>query len=959
MEKLRAKADSQKTLADTSKIVRMGMANRGHSLDINDKAVLRGCLDTLQDSISVRSVAGMSERLETIARKMGLKFNHHNTTFYISTETFYVEVRMDGEGAVLETKIHHQSVERSAGSHHLEQAAPEISECLSKGDFAKFTEHLKGLMAVYAIPNCSALDKARAWQALYHLERDLERLGRQGWSQDLGQLIQTGSLGVVQSRAGGIPMRLVYFLPPYELIKPETGSLMPLTSSLLKEGELGFSATLALRPSTEPYLLPLSSLVQGQDWFPLTKSNAVPMPAHPSLSLEKPLPMSWALVAQIASITGVEWLDKAHNSPLLSLITRQASNNALDPANNRGLFVTLPDQQHCYFMTETPALTGQLVSYVPFRHPQQVPAIIEVLRTQAQFNTLISSCVRTNSLEDVDTSVMMEATCLDPLCKALSITFEHPTEEVIATAELDLSNVVAPRCRVYSSSVALCPEETADRVLQASLSIPVTMRTVINRMRGENKNGREDGSTVGVGGHSNGFTGSGDVDGGQDTKMGGLANKFKMSPGRGAPLVGTPAVCDPGGPGGGLKIEPMDTSSTDPSPESLNRDGLQAASLPGARTPPKKASSSCDSTFRHPSNLTTGATEKEKVAGKSENRRRSDSKPELGEGGEVGGLSVSLTRGPLSDNANKPAKKEATLSSLTGSISSKDRGGSSVRPNVSITPISDSSVTIGDTESSKNRGVATTGIEIIPLGAALTTGAGSQLKSKVRDLKRSLSEDDKRRLDKKEKRKREEKARAAHAAGSGEPGRSRLLGVIERLGGGGEQGIEITPASVGKERAVEPNVEISLDRLKNRGEKGDKPKLKLTIKTGTAGAHGHERMVSPNRLDNNFQIPKLKAESPTTNRKERSPSTSPKHSKPSKITERFITDPSRRAEDRKRSSEGSSSLALHIVKSPTTNPSPTTLSPLTEGLLEDTGVLLQWLFNAVSLLHCGQGRASS
>ena len=122
--------------------------------------------------------------------------------------------------------------------------------------------------------------------------------------------------------------------------------------------------------------------------------------------------------------------------------------------------------------------------------------------------------------------------------------------------------------------------------------------------------------------------------------------------------------------------------------------------------------------------------------------------------------------------------------------SSKDRGGSSVRPNVSITPISDSSVTIGDSESSKNRGVATTGIEIIPLGAALTTGAGSQLKSKVpfhlriflieakdvlvivmsikvRDLKRSLSEDDKRRLDKKEKRKREEKARAAHAAGVG------------------------------------------------------------------------------------------------------------------------------------------------------------------------------------------------
>ena len=54
---------------------------------------------------------------------------------------------------------------------------------------------------------------------------------------------------------------------------------------------------------------------------------------------------------------------------------------------------------------------------------------------------------------------------------------------------------------------------------------------------------------------------------------------------------------------------------------------------------------------------------------------------------------------------------------------------------------------------------------------------------------------------------------------------------------------------------VDENLLIfSLIRLKTRGEKGDKPKLKLTIKTGTAGAHGHERMVSPNRLDSNFQV---------------------------------------------------------------------------------------------------------
>jgi len=570
MERIRAKADSQKSLADTSKIVRMGMANRGHSLDINDKAVLRGCLDTLQDSISVRSVAGMSERLETIARKMGLKFNHHNTTFYISTETFYLEVRMDGEGGVVDTKIHHQSVERTATSHHLEQSSPEIAACLGQGDFTQFTEHLEGLIKVYDIPNCSALDKGRAWQALYHLERDLERVGGRAWAQDLPAALLQG-VGAVQPRAGGRPLRLTYFLPPYELLSPASAAApAAATAASLRDGALGYSATLALRPSAEPFLLPLASLLQGQDWLQVSKASAVALPAHPSLELAAPLPMSWQLASRLATVAGVEWLKAEDNTPLLSLLTRQASGGALDPANHRGLFVTLPDQQHCYFLTETAALQGQLVSHVPFRHPNQVPAIVALLRAQAQFNTLIASCVRTNSLEDVDTSVMMEVTCLDPLCKSLSITFEHPVEEGIATAEVDLREVGKPRCRVYSSSVAQCPEETADRVVQRSLSIPVTMRTIIHRLRGEARGAREE-----AGGHA---------------KAEVAEHKPQATKVRAAP---SSAACDPGG---GVKAEPMDTSEA-AQQESLNRDGPQATSQPGAQTLPARPTAA-EATFR-------------------------------------------------------------------------------------------------------------------------------------------------------------------------------------------------------------------------------------------------------------------------------------------------------------------------------------------------------------------------
>ena len=36
------------------------------------------------------------------------------------------------------------------------------------------------------------------------------------------------------------------------------------------------------------------------------------------------------------------------------------------------IFQTLPDQQHCYFLSDRASLKGILVSSIPFRHPSQV-----------------------------------------------------------------------------------------------------------------------------------------------------------------------------------------------------------------------------------------------------------------------------------------------------------------------------------------------------------------------------------------------------------------------------------------------------------------------------------------------------------------------------------------------------------------------------------------------------------
>lgn len=54
----------------------------------------------------------------------------------------------------------------------------------------------------------------------------------------------------------------------------------------------------------------------------------------------------------------------------------------------------MPDQVHCYFMTECKGLNGVVVSSIPFTHPSHVPQILTLLKQQAVFNSLVASAVR-------------------------------------------------------------------------------------------------------------------------------------------------------------------------------------------------------------------------------------------------------------------------------------------------------------------------------------------------------------------------------------------------------------------------------------------------------------------------------------------------------------------------------------------------------------------------------------
>jgi len=897
MERLRGKVDQSKTLLDTAKSVRIGMADKRHSLDIQDKEIVRKCLDTVQSSISVRSCSGMTEKLETIARQRKLKCIQNLqppslTHLFITSEAFYMDVVIDASGKVMKVNIHHQVSKgmgpNSSGTPNI-QACPEIVDCLNKQEFDTFVKHLEGLNNVYDL-NYSLLDKSRVWQVLVNLEDDLMRIYKvqqsQPWVKDLYQLIHKTGLGFVEGRAGGLPMKLRIFLPPFQLLDLEKKQLMPLTQATILEKDLGFTLTVGIKSSTYEHILPLTQAISsaGQE-VPLGSANCVQLPAHFSLSFARPLPTSSAIIDLIESITKIQWVTRGgeEEQSLFSLISVQESEGTLDSSNNRGLFVTLPDQQHCYYLTDTPELTGQLISYVPFSHPSQVPRIVDVLRRQALFNSLVASCVRTTSLEDVDTSTMFEVTCVDPLCQSMMITFESSGDEEMSTAELLLEEITALRCKLYMAGLSNCGgdyammdggtrgstiETTVSKVLHQSLSIPITMRSILKK--GQQQTARHiksEGDGVGLARQdptsqesprrtNQGSHGSGGGGGGK---------KIKMEPGRGH-YQGT--VCHPGGGGGEGKVKQENESEYGTKTDSLNRLGPQGAdSLPGAltisRTQPQ---------FRHPTDRGSLGQKRRRSDGTS----KGESSSSKGLDGVPPGISISKLQGPPYDK--KPKHKH-----------SKDEP---IQPFVSITPIS------GRDQGEQSHKNQNSGIEIIPLGGAPSSSDSS--KSKGRDFKRSLSMDDKRRIEKSEKRRKEEMKHRGSVSPSSSSSSShkhkkdgdklklrdienkvkdpkaKLAGVIERLAyqtGDTATGIEIHPTS-----------------------KDDMKGLKMTFRNekGSSSSSGQD----PSKIHH-------------------------------KLTEKFVTNKEGSTDSKK----DKQTVSLHIVKSPTSVNSSSLLPK--DGLVKD------------------------
>lgn len=95
------------------------------------------------------------------------------------------------------------------------------------------------------------------------------------------------------------------------------------------------------------------------------------------------------------------------SASIINLIVNHESQETYENGQ-KGLFVTLSDQSHCYFIPDNLELTGSIINSIQFTEPAHVSKIIKLLRKQAVFNALIASCVRIRNIRlDFDISSYM------------------------------------------------------------------------------------------------------------------------------------------------------------------------------------------------------------------------------------------------------------------------------------------------------------------------------------------------------------------------------------------------------------------------------------------------------------------------------------------------------------------------------------------------------------------------
>ncbi|POI27441.1 hypothetical protein CIB84_008807, partial [Bambusicola thoracicus] len=267
------------------------------------------------------------------------------------------------------------------------------------------------------------------------------------------------------------PMNTEFYISPYQILEAELNPGSPVC---------GTKAVVTVEGTDTLHKLPLSPLLvdsqAGEDgnptFLPLTNELSMDLSAYFLLKFHQPIPLSLSNIEKIQFVKTSFHVqsnlkaNKKHHlvsgiqitalklAPLYELIIQSTLKEKYseDLSVHKSCFFvcfkchhvvvqSLPDcPKHCYFINKGPEksnLAGALVSKIPFTHPKCVPAVIEILRHQVAYNSLISSCVSDKYIKEDDSELLyFEVTPYKNT--SISVFFIHPMRENLGCVTIDV-----------------------------------------------------------------------------------------------------------------------------------------------------------------------------------------------------------------------------------------------------------------------------------------------------------------------------------------------------------------------------------------------------------------------------------------------------------------------------------------------------------------------------------------
>ncbi|XP_065053023.1 mediator of RNA polymerase II transcription subunit 1-like [Rhopilema esculentum] len=450
------------------------------------KSCLKDTIEKLRNAAPDLTLKSVLQKLQAISEETGLKFDHGGQTgtdCFISSDMFYFEIKLNSTGGIIDVREQLHSGEP--------KSCRELADILRERNYKEFKTRLKGLADLYRIKVDTFMKSSQIFAALEAVETDIIKLSRvkEGFLDEL-EALNNSLVGYIFQRQGGQLMQLTFFANPIEITCKQ--SQVSSSENNVISRDFGLSSEIAVE-SANTYRLPTSSLVIVDDqnrvrYGNLDSNNSDELPASLVMRLTKPFPISASCLNEIHTILTKSASDQfvhASEASLDNLVIKKELNmKSREDWSRKPLLVTLPDEGHVYRISpsDTAANIGFVIVRLPFQHPSQVPLIIKVLRRQAVYNLLLTSCTgKQTEVLGKENLKYFDVKATDS--SSIEVSFQHPLHMSMCSVNFVVSShrnvqatlITAPGAPVFCSQVYM------ENVVNRCLSIPITMRCILRK----------------------------------------------------------------------------------------------------------------------------------------------------------------------------------------------------------------------------------------------------------------------------------------------------------------------------------------------------------------------------------------------------------------------------------------------------------------------------------------------